>query len=154
MPQEAQFCVVFHRDSTGAYAQTKLACLMFGNALDRRLKQAGLAIESLSAHPGMSNTELGRHGPKALQAILDWTLVPILTHTPNRGALPQIQAALDGNAKGGEYYGPTGFQEFKGPPGKVPQLPYALDTEQQGRLWAVAKEATGAVFPWESTPDA
>ena len=133
----------------GAYAQTKLACLMFANTLDRRLKDAGRSIVSLSAHPGISNTELSRNGPKLLTAILEVTMAPLLAHTPDRAALPQIRAALDENAKGGEYYGPTGFREFKGPPGLVSQLPYALDEANQDRLWDVSLEATGAVFPWE-----
>lgn len=131
-----------------AYAQSKLACLMFGNALNRRLQEAGSSVVALSAHPGISNTELSRHAPKLLTSVLRYTLVPLLTHPPERAALPQLRAALDEHAKGGEYYGPTGFQEFKGPPGPVAQLPYALDEAQQDRLWAVSEELTGAVFPW------
>jgi NAD(P)-dependent dehydrogenase (short-subunit alcohol dehydrogenase family) len=137
--------------ASDAYAQSKLACLMFANTLDRRLKDAGSSIVALAAHPGMSYTELGRNAPKVLTAILRYTLVPLLSHPPDRGALPQILAALDQDAQGGEYYGPTGFREFKGPPGKAPQLGYALEEAHQDRLWAVAKEATGAVFPWEAS---
>ncbi len=103
----------------------------------------------MSAHPGISNTELSRHGPKLLTAILRLTVAPLLAHAPDQAALPQIRAALDEKAEGGEYYGPTGFREFKGPPGPVPQLPYALDEAAQDQLWAVSKEATGAVFPWD-----
>ena len=131
-----------------AYAQTKLACLMFGNTLDRRLKAAGRSIVALSAHPGISNTELSRNMPKLLNAVLRYTLAPLVSHRPHRASLPQIQAALDENAKGGDYYGPTGFREFKGSPGKATQLPYALDESHQDQLWAVANEATGATFPW------
>jgi NAD(P)-dependent dehydrogenase (short-subunit alcohol dehydrogenase family) len=132
-----------------AYAQSKLACLMFANTLNRRLKEAGKSLVALSAHPGISNTELSRNGPKLLTAVLSVTLAPLMAHAPDKAALPQIRAALDENAAGGEYYGPTGFREFKGPPGPVSQLRYALDEAHQDRLWAVSKEATGAVFPWE-----
>lgn len=135
--------------ASDAYAQSKLACLMLGNTLNRRLEAAGKSIVSLSAHPGVSNTELSRTGPKILGAILRSAVAPLFTHPPERAALPQIRAALDDDAKGGEYYGPTGFRELKGPPGIVPQLPYALDEAHQDQLWAVAKQATGAVFPWE-----
>jgi NAD(P)-dependent dehydrogenase (short-subunit alcohol dehydrogenase family) len=136
--------------ATDAYAQSKLACLMFANALDRRLRAAGRSIVALSAHPGISNTELSRDMPRLLKAILRVTLIPFLTHPPERAALSQIRAALDENARGGEYYGPTGSQEYKGPPGQVAQLPYALDETHQDHLWEVAREATGAAFPWES----
>jgi hypothetical protein len=58
-------------------------------------------------------------------------------------------AALDEDVRGGDYYGPTGRGELKGPPGTAEQLPYALSIEEQDRLWTVSHEATGAVFPWE-----
>ncbi len=136
--------------ASDAYAQTKLACLMFGNTLDRRLKAAGRSIVALSAHPGISTTELSRSAPKLLTTVLRYTLAPLLTHPPHKAALSQIQAALDPDAKGGEYYGPTGFREFKGSPGEATQLAYALDESHQDQLWAVAKDATGATFPWEA----
>lgn len=31
-------------------------------------------------------------------------------------------------------------------------VPYALDEAEQDKLWAAAKEATGAAFPWEGSP--
>lgn len=135
----------------GAYAQTKLACLMFANALDRRLKEAGKSIVCLSAHPGMALTDLSASGSplaRFANGVLKVTLGPLLAQSPRDGARPQIQAALDPEAKGGEYYGPTGFREFKGAPGKVLQLPYALDKAEQDRLWEVSTAATGAVFPF------
>lgn len=136
--------------ATDAYSQSKLACLMFGNALARRLKESGSSIVAASAHPGISPTELIRHTPKVLVAILKVTIAPFFSHPPDRGALPQIMAALDENVSGGDYYGPTGRSELKGPPGPAEQLPYALNTDEQDRLWTVSREATGAVFPWET----
>ena len=50
----------------GAYSQSKLACLMFAYELDRRLKKSGSKVISISAHPGVSNTDLARHVPKIL----------------------------------------------------------------------------------------
>ena len=137
----------------GAYAQSKLACLMFANTLHRRLGEAGSSIVALSAHPGISDTELSRNGPKLLTAIMRFTLAPLLTHSPERAALSQIRAALDEDASGGQYYGPTGFREFTGSPGLVGQLPYALDPAHQDRLWALSLAATGATFPWNEPPD-
>jgi NAD(P)-dependent dehydrogenase (short-subunit alcohol dehydrogenase family) len=133
-----------------AYAQSKLACLMFGNALNRRLAEAGLSTVSVSAHPGMSTTDLDSHARTWILSILRALLAPLLAHPPDKGALPQIRAALDPEVQGGQYYGPTGFRQFKGPPGLVDQLPYALDEGHQDQLWQVAKEATGAMFPWEA----
>ena len=135
--------------SGGAYAQSKLACLMFANTLQRRMTDAGLSITAVTAHPGISPTELSRNTSKALRAILMYTVAPFVTHPPAKAVLSQIHAALDEKVQGGEYYGPTGFRELKGPPGLVDQLPYALDENEQDRLWAVSTGLTGAVFPWE-----
>ena len=140
--------------ASGAYAQSKLACLMFACALDRHLKAAGRSIVALSAHPGMSLTELDRSGSgiyRLFNTVMRLTLAPFFAQTARQGALPQLRAALDHEARGGTYYGPTGFQEFKGPPDLVQPLPYALDVAEQDRLWAVSTAATGAVFPWGMT---
>ncbi|MDN5725676.1 MAG: SDR family NAD(P)-dependent oxidoreductase, partial [Propionibacteriales bacterium] len=43
---------------SNAYAQSKLACGLFGLELDRRAKATGLHLTSVVAHPGWSNTHL------------------------------------------------------------------------------------------------
>ncbi len=130
-----------------AYAQTKLACLMFANKLNRVLKDNNRRLVAVSAHHGASDTDLGRSMNKVLAGIARYTVIPFITHTPDKAAHPQIQAALDAAVEGGDYYGPQGFQELKGPSGKVRQLPYALDVAHQDRLWDVSCELTGATFP-------
>lgn len=133
----------------GAYAQTKLACLMFADALDRRLKEQGKQIIALSAHPGASMTDLSRYMNPVLAGIFRFTIAPLFAQSSRDGALPQLQASLDEGVAGGEYYGPTGMAEMKGPSGKVEQLPYALDEGHQDQLWEVSRQLTGATFPWE-----
>lgn len=41
-----------------AYAQSKLAQLMFAKAVERRARAEGLKISSFALHPGVVNTEL------------------------------------------------------------------------------------------------
>ena len=45
-------------DGGVAYGQSKLACLLFGDELDRRLRAAGKTIKALSVHPGGSESGL------------------------------------------------------------------------------------------------
>lgn len=130
----------------GAYGQSKLACLMFGYELDRRLKAAGANTLSVMAHPGVSDTELSRHVPKWLFFILGNTLFPLISHKPAKGALPTLMAALDKNSKGGEYYGPTGFQEMKGKPGLASSTELSQDPEMAKKLWAVSEDLTGITY--------
>ncbi|MDA9121392.1 oxidoreductase, partial [Flavobacteriales bacterium] len=49
-----------------AYNQSKVACLMFAYELQRRLNDSGSTVISVAAHPGVSDTELGRYIPKVL----------------------------------------------------------------------------------------
>lgn len=128
-----------------AYGQSKLACLMFAIELQRRINLGDAKVASLSAHPGISNTELGRHFPK-WAFVLMYPIFSLIIHAPHKAALPTLQAALDPEARGGEYYGPTGFNEMKGAPGKVQPKPHALDQQVAERLWQVSEELTGEGF--------
>ncbi|MFK7920626.1 MAG: oxidoreductase [Bacteroidia bacterium] len=131
---------------TGAYGQSKLACLMYGYELQRRLKLAGADTLSVIAHPGVSDTELGRHFPKWLYTILSYTLVPLISQSAAKGALPTLMAALDNNSKGGEYYGPTGFQGMKGKPGLATSTELSQDPAIAKKLWEVSEDLTGITY--------
>ena len=125
---------------SGAYAQSKLACLMFTFELQRRLEKAGHSQTiSVAAHPGIATTELSRHMPKIIYTLLRYTVAPLLTHAPIEGAKPTVLGAI-GNAKGGDYFGPTGFNEFKGKAGKATSTDLANDETIANRLWKVSEE--------------
>ena len=53
----------------GAYAQSKLECLMFAYELEHRMRKDSNSknIKSLGAHPGVALTNLFHYGPKVLQ---------------------------------------------------------------------------------------
>ncbi len=127
---------------SGAYGQSKLACLMHAQELNRRLAASGSKVITVAAHPGVSNTDLMRHIPKFLLFIIS-PLVPLVTHKPSNAALPQLMAALDADVQGGDYFGPTGFQEMKGSAGKVKAMPHAYDKDVAKKLFDVAEELTG-----------
>lgn len=129
----------------GAYAQSKLACLMFAYELQRRLDAAGIPVISVAAHPGVSITNLGRHIPKWLFYPL-LPIVSMITHSPENGALPSLYAALGQDVRGGDYFGPTGFKQMNGKPGKVSSTPASHDEEVAGRLWQMSEELTGGKF--------
>lgn len=131
---------------TGAYAQSKLACLMFGNELQRRLAKAGKKIRSVTAHPGVANTELARHMPQYQIELVRYTIGPLLSHSPDQAAMPIVMAALDPGVQGGEYCGPQGFLEMKGKPGRAKQSAYAQNQAAAEKLWNVSEELTGCTF--------
>jgi NAD(P)-dependent dehydrogenase (short-subunit alcohol dehydrogenase family) len=128
-----------------AYAQSKLACLLFTQELSRRLIAANKSTISVASHPGISSTDLGRHIPK----IPYYLLMPIfvfMTHKPAKGALPTIMAALDTDVAGGDYFGPIGFKEMKGKPAKVKAKPRAYDAEVASKLWETSEALCGFEF--------
>jgi NAD(P)-dependent dehydrogenase (short-subunit alcohol dehydrogenase family) len=132
--------------ASDAYAQSKLACLMFTFELQRRLeKQDGHQTISTASHPGIATTELSRHMPNLLYTILRYTIAPFLTHAPIEGAKPTILAAI-GEAKGGDYFGPTGFKEFKGEAGKATYTDLSKDETIAKRLWEVSEQLVGLAY--------
>ncbi len=129
-----------------AYGQSKLACLIFANELERRLKTKDSQILSTCAHPGTSNTELPRYIPKAVQFLLRLTPLPYMAHAPEAAAQPTLYAALADDVKGGDYFGPQGRAEMSGPPGKAPQSEAARDEAISQQLWTVSEQLTQVDF--------
>ena len=117
-------------DARKAYGQSKLACLMFSNELQRRLKQAGEGTLSVAAHPGFSYTSLFRDISKFKQLLL-----PLVTQSAYAGALPTLYAALGDDIEGGDYCGPSGFRQYWGPPAKVSASNASQDRIVARQLW-------------------
>lgn len=126
-----------------SYSRSKLSNLLFTYELDRRLKDTDLDIKVLAAHPGVSKTNLGRH--IGVRWIVD-IFTSIFSQDASQGALPGIRAALDENAEGGDYYGPSGFMELKGDPVEVTPRKKALDETSAKKLWALSEKLTGVTF--------
>lgn len=127
---------------SGAYAQSKLANLLFTYELQRRLKGAGVDTMAVAAHPGWTATNLQTH------SLLYRTLNPIMAQQPMMGALPALYAATAPDVQGGDYYGPRGWQELGGYPTKVQSSKNSYDTAVAAKLWTVSEELTGVRYHW------
>ena len=125
-----------------AYAQSKLANLMFTYELQRRLYAAGAPTAALAAHPGVAFTELTRNLPGVLQAAGG-----LFTQSAAMGALPTLRAATDPAAAGGEYYGPGGLGQAKGYPVRVSSTARSRNQATQRQLWAESERLTGVTYP-------
>jgi NAD(P)-dependent dehydrogenase (short-subunit alcohol dehydrogenase family) len=130
-----------------AYAQSKLANLLFTYELQRRLDAARAETIALAAHPGVSNTELNRFLP-------GWTrpIGAALGQDAWMGAMPTLRAAVDPAARGGEYYGPGGWMEMRGFPRRVGSSARSHDAGAQRRLWELSEELTGVTYSLRSLP--
>ncbi len=132
-------------DRVAAYGQSKLANLLFGYELQRRLAPHGTTA-ALAAHPGVARTELMRNSPAALRGVFA-AVAPLFTQDSARGSLPILRAATDPGALGGQYYGPDGLGGYRGDPEVVASSPQSHDLALQRRLWQVSEELTAVEYP-------
>lgn len=130
-----------------AYAQSKLACLMFALELQRRSDQAGWGLKSIAAHPGISRTGLLHNAPGRLstQGLLR-SLLWFLFQPAARGALPTLFAATSPDARGGHYYGPDKLSETRGYPSEAALPVAALELDVAHRLWEVSERLARVDF--------
>ena len=134
-----------------AYAQSKLANLLFTFELQRRADAAGVELLALAAHPGYAATNLQSVGPRLAGSRVMERGTAVVTRVigqPARdGALPTLRAATDPAVRGGEVFGPDGFLELRGAPKQVAVSRRARNRAVAERLWTVSEEKTGVRYP-------
>jgi hypothetical protein len=127
-----------------AYAQSKLANLLFAFELQRKLQQLDVNTISVAAHPGYSATNLQLVGPEMEDAIFKKTIMKVgnflFAQNAEKGALPFLYAAIAEDVEGGDYYGPNGLLELWGQPTKVEPSAKALDEQTAVTLWQKSEE--------------
>lgn len=128
-----------------AYGQSKLACLMFGEELDRRLRAKQSSIRSISVHPGGSDSGLFDEMSR-WQYYMFKVLSPFIMNTQESAAKPSLFAALDPNAAGGAYYGPQGFREYRGHVGIALRDLSSTEPELAKQLWSLSEKLTDQDF--------
>jgi NAD(P)-dependent dehydrogenase (short-subunit alcohol dehydrogenase family) len=130
-----------------AYAQSKLANLLFTSELQRQLTEVSSPVIATAAHPGLAATNLLKlDGRRRLRNRLQKAAVGLFTQSDDGGALPTLYAAV-ANIPGNTYAGPSGFLEGRGAPEPVGRSARAQDAEVAYRLWEASEELTGVHFP-------
>jgi NAD(P)-dependent dehydrogenase (short-subunit alcohol dehydrogenase family) len=133
-----------------AYAQSKLANLLFAFELDRRAVAAGASLVSVAAHPGFAATNLQAASPRRQghrwRAAAVGFGARLVGQSAANGALPLLYAATAPGVRGGDYYGPSGPTSMRGHPGMVAPPRRALDPELAARLWAASEALTGVAI--------
>lgn len=136
-----------------AYGRSKLANLLFTFELQRRFDAMHVKTIATAAHPGGTNTNLGRHLENRWYFRLMRLLAEPMIQSAAMGALPTLRAATDSEARGGDYFGPGGFMEGRGYPIKVGCSNTARDANVAKHLWKVSEELTGITYPSLFMPD-
>lgn len=129
-----------------AYSQSKLANVLFGQDLHRRLAESHPATKAIVVHPGWSATNLQSTGPgKFMERMMGLGNV-LLAQSAERGSWPLVLAAADPEARAGRYYGPTRRGQLAGPVDLCPIAECGRDEDAARRLWDVSAEMTGAIW--------
>lgn len=134
-----------------AYAQSKLANLLFALELQRRVTTTGLDVTSVAAHPGYASTNLTKTGltlrGSSLPAIAIHQVTGMIGQSASLGALPILRAATDESLSGGEYLGPDGFRQLRGRSVRqVGMARLARDADLANALWDASEAASGLRF--------
>ncbi|WP_440121466.1 oxidoreductase [Tenacibaculum sp. Ill] len=120
---------------SASYGQSKLANMMFGLELQKRLEEKGSSTIAVLAHPGYTKTNL--QDEMGLQGVI---LNFLVAQKLEMGILPQLRAATDLDVKGGEFYGPGGWRNLRGYPVLDKIYEKALDEKNNKKLWQLSEE--------------
>jgi NAD(P)-dependent dehydrogenase (short-subunit alcohol dehydrogenase family) len=133
-----------------AYAQSKLANLLFVIELNHRAGVSGADLTSVGCHPGYAATNLQFVGPRMESSFLlekgAALLNRMLAQSAEMGALPILYAATASGVCGGDCIVPDGPAEAWGHPKKVSLVPRAQDRDTARALWKVSEELTGVRY--------
>jgi len=134
-----------------AYVQSKIATAALGFEADRRLRAAGVPVESVVAHPGYSiggRTPgiVGVNEPSRSKRFTD-NLQALMAQSKEQGAWPLVRALTDPEVHGGEFWGPRAGT--RGEPRRQRASRITRDAAVAERLWRFAEEATGVRWPFE-----
>lgn len=129
-----------------AYAQSKLANILFTVELRDRFAAANKNIVAVSAHPGASNTDLSRNMSRTIRFLAPVLVLFMNISKPAEGAASLLHAALSSDVKPGDFIGPSGKQGLTGSPGLCDLPPQAHDKEIVKKLWELSEELLGIEF--------
>ena len=132
----------------GAYAQSKLAVMLWGLELDRRLRAAGSPVVTQLTHPGWVASNLSHLSDSPLMALAHRTVKAVADRLGNdidEGAAPTLYCISE-PVPPGSYVGVSGRFGLRGGPVLIGRSELACDYDTAARLVAFAEKATGTTL--------
>ena len=126
-----------------SYAQSKLAQMMFGYDLNRRIQDSGRNVDIFVCHPGASRTNLLQDTASTFNKVLWSVMSRVVAQSAERGSWPEVMCATEEGLDPNALYGPTKRMDTVGPVGECTLEDHALDQEIALQLWNVSEEKTG-----------
>ncbi|MEV4125494.1 SDR family NAD(P)-dependent oxidoreductase [Nocardia sp. NPDC049707] len=128
------------------YARSKLAQMLFGFELDRRLRARGATTASIVVHPGGALDSLTPSRPPLFTRTTAQHLrglpASLLLHGKHVGAEPIVRAVLDTEISSGQLWGPRVFG-LRGRPRRETPHAHMADPDTAARLWVASSALTG-----------
>ncbi|GAA6181136.1 SDR family oxidoreductase [Shimia sp. NS0008-38b] len=123
-----------------AYAQSKLAQMVFAYELQRRARAANKSVQIQVCHPGASRTNL-IGGQTSFATKIMWKLMSPFAQSAEKGSWPEVLCATQDGLHPEMYHGPTRF-EMVGPIDARPVEKVALNRDMANRLWELSEQST------------
>jgi NAD(P)-dependent dehydrogenase (short-subunit alcohol dehydrogenase family) len=133
----------------GAYARSKLAVMLWGLELDRRLRAAKSPVLSQLTHPGWVASNLSHVSDKPVMALLHRGVQAVgnlLANDISEGAAPTLYCISE-PIPPGSYVGVDGRLGLRGGPVLIGRSTLACDYDVAAQLWAFAERETGTALP-------
>lgn len=132
-----------------AYARSKLAVMLWGLELDRRLREARSPVSAYLTHPGwvasnLSHFSDGRLMPGFHSVVT--SVANVIGNDIDAGAAPTLYCITE-QIPPGSYVGIDGRLGFKGGPTLSGRSAVACDFEDARRLWEFAERETHTTLP-------
>ena len=133
----------------GAYAWSKLAVMLWGLELDRRLRAAKSPVVSQLTHPGWVASNLSSVSDKPLMSAVHRGVQAVgnlLANDIAAGAAPSLYCISE-PIPPGSYVGVDGWRALRGAPVLIGRTALACDYDVASRLWEFAERETGTALP-------
>jgi NAD(P)-dependent dehydrogenase (short-subunit alcohol dehydrogenase family) len=125
-----------------AYADSKLANLLFTLALDRRLRRTDSDLRAIAAHPGLVVTAIYDRPAGQKPGLWD-RLLPLLGQGPDEGALPVLYALTE-DLPGGTFTGPEHLFHMRDGAQVIASSAASKNEALAADLWSASEELTKA----------
>lgn len=133
----------------GAYARSKLAVMLWGLELDRRLRAAGSPVVTYLTHPGWVASNLSRVSDKPLMAAADRVVkavAGVFANDIEQGAAPTLYCISE-PIPPGSYVGVDGRFGLRGGPVLIGRSAVACDYDAAAKVVEFAEQETGTTLP-------
>lgn len=132
-----------------AYGRSKLAVMLWGLELDRRLRAAGSPVSTYLTHPGWVASNLSNVSGGRVMAAFHTVVqaaANVLANDIEAGAAPTLYCITE-PIPPGSYVGIDSKRGLKGGPTLSGRAAVACDYDDAARLWAFAETETGTTLP-------